>query len=167
MGTFPASWTSVPPLTKNVGILLFEHRPRKYPAASNHTEEKQPIIATYSTSHTPKVTNSSRQSIVLIDSQFQSNIYNDYSTKQTPTMKKSVLKLRIAAVILAAVVVLITICICYADSPCGDEQIDEENPQSLNQSRESRRRKSGDSDIEFALLSPMSPMSVLFVGREL
>jgi hypothetical protein len=71
-------------------------------------------------------------------------------------MKEWVLKLFIVAGVLAAVIVPVAICICIAGWPSGDEQVDEENPPCLDQSREARASRRRSFGIEFFLLSPMS-----------
>jgi cbb3-type cytochrome oxidase subunit 3 len=94
-----------------------------------------------------------------LDYNFTTNIYNGNPAKLTPTMKASVLTLLIVASVFAAVIVLVVIYIYW---PSGDEEVDEENPLSLDQSREAResqRRDSGDSGnlgaVFFLLLSPI------------
>ncbi len=71
-------------------------------------------------------------------------------------MKEWVLKLLIVAGVLAAVIVPVAICIYIGGWPSGDEQVDEENPPCLDQSRESRASQSRSLGIEYFLLSPMS-----------
>jgi 4-hydroxybenzoate polyprenyltransferase len=71
-------------------------------------------------------------------------------------MKASVLTLLIVASVFAAVIVLAVINIYW---PSGDEQVDKENPPSLDQPREGRasqRRDSGSlGAVFFLLLSPI------------
>lgn len=68
-------------------------------------------------------------------------------------MEASVLTLLIVASVFAAVIVLAVIYIYW---PSGEEQVDEENPPSLNQSREARESQSSNLGIEwFLLLSPL------------
>ena len=70
-----------------------------------------------------------------------------------PTMKASVLTLLIVASVFTAVIVLAVIYIYW---PSGDEQVDEENPPSLDLSRETRESQSSDLGIQwFLLLSPL------------
>ncbi|KAF8847076.1 hypothetical protein BDZ45DRAFT_811835 [Acephala macrosclerotiorum] len=110
---------------------------------------------TYKFAHS-KVANSKRQPIVAIGSQFQTNSYDGNPAKLTPTMKEWVLKLLIVAGVLAAVIVPVAVCISIAGWPSGDEQVDEENPPCLDQSREARASQRRSLGIEYFLLSPMS-----------
>lgn len=66
------------------------------------------------------------------------------------------MKLLIVAGVLAAVIVPVAICICIAGWPSGDEQVDEENPPRLDQSRGARASQRRGLGIEYFLLSPMS-----------
>ena len=66
------------------------------------------------------------------------------------------MKLLIVAGVLAAVIVPVAICICIAGWPSGDEQVGEENPPCLDQSREARASQRRGLGIEYLLLSPMS-----------
>jgi len=70
-------------------------------------------------------------------------------------MKEWVLKLLVFAGVLAAVIIPIAICICIAGWPPGEEQVDEENPPYLDQSRETRTQRRG-LGVEHLFLFQMS-----------
>jgi len=70
-------------------------------------------------------------------------------------MKEWVLKLLIVAGVLAAVIGPVAIFICIAGWPPGDEQVDEENPLCLDQSREARASQRRGLGVEYFLLLPI------------
>jgi hypothetical protein len=83
-------------------------------------------------------------------------------------MKEWILALLILEGVSAAVMVPLAICICIGGWPSGDEQVDEENPPSLDQSRGARASHSRGLGIDFfllilLLLSPFSPLSPISV----